>query len=359
MRSLPASGPRNSILGTRSGTRTVVVIMHAWAGLSCAYTAGRAHAEAPLEAAEDSREASYEQVTSRALAAFEAKNFPLARSLFEDAHRLRPSARTFRALGLTALAQDDYDRARSELSAALSDGREPLTPAQNLELTNWLDWMRTTLGTVRIERSPPETRIAIDEKPLDGVLIERLLSPGEHELRAEAEGHHASTLKFTIASGQLVRLPVRLAPVSAPPPAEVARAAEPALATQAEAESVHAAPIAQPSEGGETWPWVVGGIGAAAAIGGGVLLGMALHEKATVEDAPDGVELSEISAAHDRVPWMSAAGIGLGAAGLACLTVAVVALSLDDDEQAASAQRSSVTRLRVRVGPVLGLEGAF
>ncbi|MCA9605036.1 MAG: tetratricopeptide repeat protein [Myxococcales bacterium] len=63
-------------------------------------------------------------------------------------------------------------------------------------------------------------------------------------------------------------------------------------------------------------PWVLVGVGAAAVIGGGVLLGITAADVSTVENA-SGVPWSEVEGAYDRVPILSTAGfvaLGVGVA---------------------------------------------
>ena len=46
---------------------------------------------------------------------------------------------------------------------------------------------------------------------------------------------------------------------------------------------------------------------------GGTMFAFGMSDKATVENASSSVRLSEIEAAHDRVPWLTGIGLSLAA----------------------------------------------
>src|SRR5262245_2196729 len=89
-----------------------------------------------------SEDAEYRQVVEEALAEFNRGNWEEAAALFERAHRLNPSARTLRGMGLTAYEARRYVDATRHLSEALTETRRPLTPAQREEVTQTLDRAR-------------------------------------------------------------------------------------------------------------------------------------------------------------------------------------------------------------------------
>lgn len=66
-------------------------------------------------------------------------------SLFEQAHAILPSARTFRGMGLASYQARKYVPAVGYLRAALSDTRKPLTPRFRQEAEAAL---RSSLGFV-------------------------------------------------------------------------------------------------------------------------------------------------------------------------------------------------------------------
>lgn len=56
------------------------------------------------------------------------------------------------------------------------------------------------------------------------------------------------------------------------------------------------------------------------------MFALGIHDKATVENATSPVRLSEIEAAHNRVPWLTGIGLSLGIAGLAGIGSAALLL---------------------------------
>ncbi len=106
-----------------------------------------------------------------------------------------------------------------------------------------------------------------------------------------------------------------------------------------------------PASGGDVAPWILFGIGAAVAIAGGVLLGIGLSDRATVEDAPDGAVWADgADEAYARGPALLTSGIVLLPAGVLLGVIGVVwALAAPSGE-----------RIALRIGPgSLQLAGAF
>jgi hypothetical protein len=78
-----------------------------------------------------------------------------------------------------------------------------------------------------------------------------------------------------------------------------------------------------------------------------VLLALALSDKATVEDAADGSHISDVEAAHDRVPLLSTVGgvmLGVGVVGAAACVTWIV---LSGDERPVEV-RAGIGHLSVR-----------
>src|SRR6478752_515129 len=81
----------------------------------------------------------YDVTVKNAVTEYAAGNWGEARVLFARAHEMEPSARTFRGLGLCDFELRRYVEAISELEAALSDKRKPLTTAQRQEIQTALE----------------------------------------------------------------------------------------------------------------------------------------------------------------------------------------------------------------------------
>jgi tetratricopeptide (TPR) repeat protein len=266
-----------------------------------------------------SQRAAHGDLVERGLAAFSAGRVTEAREIFEQAHALAPSARTLRVLGITALALDQYAQARDELKASLEHPKLPLTAAQRSEVDKLLEWIRTNLGSVRVESTPAHAEAKVDGKVLEKP--EMLLEPAEHQLVVSAEGFETHTEHFQLSIMQQLSLHVALiAKPEAAITTHAATAHAPDLATQqltAAAPSAHVTASSAP-----LWPWLGGG-GLLLMAAGGTMLGFGLHDVATVEHARD-VPLSAIQGAHDRAPWLTGGGVALAAIGITTLAVGVL-----------------------------------
>jgi hypothetical protein len=196
-------------------------------GLLLGFWIGSAGAQA--DPAGDSAVPNYDQIVERAIDAFSAQRFAQARTLFEQAHTLAPSARTLRGLGVTAFALNRYTQARPELEAALADVRNPLTRDQYGEVTEILAWMQANLGSLRLHLSPPYALATVDERPI--AKGANLLEPGRHTLHVQASDYESRDENFVLDREKPLELRVELhalpsdamalsikPPTAAPPP---------------------------------------------------------------------------------------------------------------------------------------------
>jgi tetratricopeptide (TPR) repeat protein len=214
--------PRRGRGWARSGAR-----IGAWAlgsvcfALSGGVSVGIAHAQSASSTV-DPGSSEYDRAIARAVTAFDEQRYEQARSLFEQAHALSPSARTLRGLGATAFALNRYAQARGELDAALSDVRRPLTAEQRREVRDILSWMQANLGTLQLQLSPSYALASVDEHPVSKGA--NLLEPGQHRLHVEATDYASHDQNFAIARDKTLELHVTL---SAPPSTPVAASVAP------------------------------------------------------------------------------------------------------------------------------------
>lgn len=204
-------------MATRRDARPRLYRLLGWLLAVCCVSAGLAHTGTALGQAttESSADQEYERAIRSAVEAFEQQRYALARSSFERAHALEPSARTFRGLGIAATAQHRYDEALRELEAALTDARSPLTPEQHQEVTELVSWIRNGLGVVQLKLDPDAARARVDGYE---VATTAHLDPGEHKLEVRADGYKLFSDTFTLAEAERLTLRVALVPV-APEPA--------------------------------------------------------------------------------------------------------------------------------------------
>jgi hypothetical protein len=280
----------------------------------------------PADAQDKKPSSEYQQLIDRGLAAYQAQRPAEARSLFAQAHALQPGARTLRALGIADLALDNFSMAKDELEAALNERAWALTDSQRKEVRDLLRWMQSNLGTLHLSFSPIHAEAKIDGRPVKEP--EMLLAPEEHKLTISAPGFVPQERAFTVTIDRPMRLSVSLerAPTKVAPMALQEFATEPA---EIEAQPIThlASSPAGPTEdsGPKLWPWV-GGAGAVLLVAGGTMFAFGMSDKAAVESAESSVRLTDIEAAHDRVPWLTGVGLSLGAVGLAGIGTAAILL---------------------------------
>jgi tetratricopeptide (TPR) repeat protein len=106
----------------------------------------------------------FSKEVSAAVDAYNHDDFALAREHFARAHELRPSARTWRGLGTTAFELKLYEDAVRELTFALEDARNPLSPSLREETALTLRVARRHLEEDR-EREADRPREAAEAAP--------------------------------------------------------------------------------------------------------------------------------------------------------------------------------------------------
>jgi tetratricopeptide (TPR) repeat protein len=225
----------------------------------------------------------YEQAVAAGLSAFRAREYLRARDLFERAHALRPSARTARALGLTAVEQGRYTLAQQELQMALADTRQPLTAAQHQELEQMLAWMRSALAVVNVRLEPPEAQLSLDGERIVAKTL--VLEPGAHTLLAATDGYTSTTQQLDLVAGSNAGVEVVLERSQLSPHAVAhapAAEAEPVFAAHPQRDAEPATPLLQ-----RWWFWTAVGV---VVIAGGSVAAVALSSQGTARP-PAGMEV--------------------------------------------------------------------
>jgi hypothetical protein len=251
----------------------------------------------------------YEALVRDGADEFTRGNFAEARALFEQAHAKQPSARTLRGLGLCAYELKHYRQAISELEAALTDQRKPLSDAQRVEVRTAIDKARRYVGTLRLELEPADATLSVDGQPTASREIE--LDAGDYVLTASAPGYKSGEQRVSVGGGQQLTVRMVLTPIES---------REPGHTPSAQREASLPPGGRDEAAGTRPWPWVVTGVSGAVMIGGGVLLALAMSDLSTVEDAKKGTPFSELAPAYDGAPIKSGIGfamLGVGAAGVA------------------------------------------
>jgi hypothetical protein len=160
----------------------------------------------------------YQQMIAQALSEFDQHNYEEAYALFTQAHALRPSARTERALGKTTFELRRYLETVRWLEASLVNEVSPLTPEMRTEVEELLVRTRAFLGTVVVRTDIAGARLELDHEPVEGdpsseggVRLELVL--GTHEVSLLAEGYQTATRRIDVRGGENGEVSITLIPV--------------------------------------------------------------------------------------------------------------------------------------------------
>ena len=184
-------------------------------------TSWLSYAAAPSTARADQ---SYDELIHEAVREFDAANYVEARVLFERAEQIKPNARTSRALGYCDYELKHYVDAVRELTAALEDTRNPLTPKQRGDVEKTLEKAKRFIGQLVLETQPPDASIVLDGRPATG--RKWTLDAGDHMVAASAPGYRSSDLRVSVAGGKDTHTRLQLTPVEVAPE-QVARSSQP------------------------------------------------------------------------------------------------------------------------------------
>lgn len=186
-----------------------------------------------------SEPAPYRDTVREALSEYHAKNFPEARVLFTEAHRLFPNARTLRGLGMTAFELRDYQESIQYLNEALSSQVKPLEGSLRAETERLLARAERFVGKLNLSVTPSGAEVLLDGTPVQHTEGKPLIMQvGDHSLEFRADGYASETRSLNVKGREVETWsvvlnknpppppPVAEAPDEVPAPAEVAARAE-------------------------------------------------------------------------------------------------------------------------------------
>jgi hypothetical protein len=209
----------------------------------------------------------YRATIREALSEYHARNFPEARALFAQAHRLLPNARSLRGLGMTAFELRNYRESIMFLQEALASPVKPLEGGLRAETERLLKRAERFVGRLQLLLTPSDARILLDGSAVERVGSEPLiLEIGVHSLEFQADGYAPETRTIDIHGRESESWTVALAKLPEPvvaSPREVAEQAQGEPQQPSEAPPPPA-PMARPLRKN---PWLWGGVGAAALVG--------------------------------------------------------------------------------------------
>lgn len=255
-------------------------------------------------------QAEYREIAARAVSEFEAEHFAEARRLFEQAHKLWPSARTLRTLGMTAFDLERYPQALAELQAALDDPRRPLVGDQRAKVEALLERTRDHLGSFSLTLSPATAELAIDGVARAHSAGQKLaLRVGEHTLLVQAPGYRPVQQTLNVRARQDEPLRIELEPEPPPPAAQQSAPKLPEAPAQALASST--APLTADTFAlARGIAFAAGAVGFATAVTAGIL---ALDRSRVVGnecDASSQCSQKGLDAAAAGRKWMIVSDVG-------------------------------------------------
>jgi tetratricopeptide (TPR) repeat protein len=304
-------------------------------GIGSAPVVTIAAAQASQAAAPD-----YQALVQKGLSEYELGNFSEAKAFFQQAHQLSPNARTLRGLGMTSYEMRRYVEAIDYFQRALASEERALTAQMHSEVTQLLSQARSFVTKLELTVTPDNVKLRLDTRELardkDGSI---LLDPGTHELVIEAPKHETVTRSIRSDGGEVLSLAINLRNTEAA--AAVESSARELAPPQPLAAGSEPAPVPEPSS---LAPYVVIGVSAAVAVAGGVLLAVALSNKAAVENpnpATDGgPRYADYQAKADSVLPLSAAGITALSLGVVGAAAGLTWKLMSDDERSPTATLS-------------------
>jgi hypothetical protein len=207
---------------------------------------------------------------------FDKGDYAGAADAFREANRLNPSWKLYYNIGQAEAAAKRYGLALEAFERYLSEGGDEVAPERNEEVIAEIKRLRELLGTLDI-KAPEGAVIFVDDfesgtAPLPGAI--KVAAGVDHSLRAEKDGQVLESRTVRVSSGDTVVVELGMPKAAVAPAAPVAAGAP-------------GSPPAPAESGGKalkTWGWVTLGVGAAAAIAGGVVGGMALSLDKQLQD---------------------------------------------------------------------------
>ena len=125
-------------------------------------------AGAPASArAQESAGNEYNWLIDEALAEFDSGHFEEALSAFEQAFKLKPSARALRGTAKAHFERRAYTRCLSSIEQALASDVEPLTDALRADLESLKTRAQRFVGEAMIEVLPTTASVVLDGEPID------------------------------------------------------------------------------------------------------------------------------------------------------------------------------------------------
>ena len=271
--------------------RIVVWALAAVCGIAIATAGAASWAQGGLAAAK--------AAFARGSTLFDKGDFIASAEAFREAYRLNPSWKLFYNIGQAEAAAKRYGLALDAFEQYLAEGGDEIAPDRNDEVIAEIKRLRELVGSIEI-KAPEGAVIFVDglergTAPLPGAI--KVATGVEHAVRAEKDGAVLESRTIRVGGGDTAVVELGL-PKSDVGPAPV----QPGYVGGG-------TPSPAPSEGSplKTGGWVTLGVGAAVAIAGGAVGGVALSLDKRLQDDCQNNECGP--AQHDDVDKRDSLGV--------------------------------------------------
>jgi hypothetical protein len=294
------------------------------------------------DASDPENDEEYKDIVSQAVGEYESQHWAKAIELFQKAHAIKPNARTLRGMGLAAFEESRYMDSVQWLTEALEHKEKPLTREMRADVKPVIARAREFVGFFELSNELANVTIEIDGHPavIDKGTVK--VDVGERHLVAKADGYETLEKTLHVISGDNGVLGIELEP---------SRATKSATRTGTKSADDDGAKTAVSETSNSTAvPWVIIGAGSAAAVAGGVFIGLYVKDRNVVNNSG---YLPNIKTARDRLPLYSSLGFALAGVGVAAVVFGTVMMLSNDkpiNENANSAVfefRAGLDRLSV------------
>ena len=145
----------------------------------------------------------FRELVTSGLDAYAAEDWSLARSLFEEAHAIRPTAEALRMMGNASFELGDYAAAVNYLDLALAFDLRPLSESAREETLRARDAAAEHVAILRVRIFPEHGTVALDGRTLSpGELASLVLEPGTYHLSVRAEGYIDDERELELGLGE-------------------------------------------------------------------------------------------------------------------------------------------------------------
>ena len=168
----------------------------------------------------------YDRLVDEALSEFDAGHYEEALSAFEQAYKVKPSARALRGVAKALFELRAYARCVATIDRALASEDEPLTGALRTDVESLRERAMHFVGEAIVDVTPAEATVVLDGEAV-AAPFSRVVDVGPHTLDVSAPDHQPQSRRFEIHGGETTRVSVRLdrvqtTPIFVPPQAQPA-----------------------------------------------------------------------------------------------------------------------------------------